>query len=88
MTGVQTCALPISFKEKQIGKLNIEITKEKNRFNLKYRDCLGKFPEEVDFNNATTTGLILIQTFIEQLNGTILLTSKEPPTYHITIPTH
>ena len=77
-----------SFKEKQIGKLNIEITKEKNRFNLKYRDCLGKFPEEVDFNNATTTGLILIQTFIEQLNGTILLTSKEPPTYHITIPTH
>ena len=77
-----------SFKEKQIGKLNIEITKEKNSFNLKYRDCLGKFPEEVDFNNATTTGLILIQTFIEQLNGTILLTSKEPPTYHITIPTH
>lgn len=77
-----------SFKEKQMGKLNIEITKDRNSFNLKYGDCSGKFPAEVDFDNATTTGLILIHTFIEQLNGTILLISKEPPTYHIIIPTH
>ncbi len=75
-----------SFKEKQLGQLKIEITKNTNQININYCDCSGKFPADVDFYNATSTGLVLIHTFIEQLNGSITLTNNEPPKYYITIP--
>lgn len=75
-----------SFKggEKSILKIRSSVNNE--NLNIEYCDCRGKFPDNFNFNNTNTTGLMLIHTFIEQLNGTIHLLSQEPPSYSINIP--
>lgn len=57
-----------------------------NCLNIEYCDCKGIFPDHIDFYNPTTTGLLLIHTFVQQLEGTIKLTEKKPPRYFISLP--
>jgi hypothetical protein len=59
---------------------------KQNKLSIEYCDCKGQFPDHVDFKNSNTTGLTLIHTFAEQLNGSIELISKMPPKYSIQIP--
>lgn len=42
----------------------------------------GRFPKDVDFETAVSTGMTLIKTFVEQLNGDIELI-KEPNTRYL-----
>jgi len=75
-----------SFKNADEGKTTIQ-TKVSNQFlDLEYCDCKGEFPNHIDFKNSNTTGLTLIHTFAEQLNGSIELVSFAPPKYIISIP--
>jgi PAS domain S-box-containing protein len=75
-----------SFKEKNEGRLEVEFILDKALLQVEYCDCGGDFPESVNFNDTTSTGLMLIHTLAEQLNGSIELTSRKPPRYEIKIP--
>lgn len=75
-----------SFKNADDGKTTI-VSKVSDQFlDLEYCDCKGEFPNHIDFKNSNTTGLTLIHTFTEQLNGSIELVSFAPPKYKISIP--
>ena len=75
-----------SFKDLEKAKLKIRSEINNEFLNIEYCDCSGTFPPDMDFNDTSTTGLMLIHTFIEQLNGTIHLSCKQPPAYDIKIP--
>ncbi len=75
-----------SFRKKDKVKLKLSSTLSQGILSIHYADCTGIFPDEVNFNDTSSTGLMLIHTFIEQLNGSIELISKEPPQYQIQIP--
>jgi len=75
-----------SYKDDSKGHINISATLLSNQLTINYRDFEGSFPETIDFRNPNTTGLGLIHTFTEQLNGSIELVRKTPPEYKIQIP--
>jgi PAS domain S-box-containing protein len=75
-----------SFKESDRSRLTIKPSMRDGKLELEYCDCSGEFPEHVNFYDTSSTGLMLIHTFVEQLDGTIELTSKKPPSYKISIP--
>lgn len=75
-----------AFRERGMGKLKLVIVTDSTNLKIEYCECSGKFPESVDFFDTSTTGLMLIHTFIEQLNGEIKLEKREPISYLISIP--
>lgn len=79
-----------SFKHSYIvgeeGKISVCINTDSNRLILEYGDCKGNFSKEVDFYSPKTTGLLLIHTFIQQLDGEINLVENNPPKYIVNIP--
>jgi PAS domain S-box-containing protein len=75
-----------SFKGKVQARLELSARLENGRLDLEYCDCDGAFPESLDFQDTSSTGLMLIHTFAEQLNATIQLTSRIPTRYLIQIP--
>jgi PAS domain S-box-containing protein len=75
-----------SFKNKEQGVLELKSKLINEVLEIEYCDYEGVFPEEVDFRDTSSTGLMLIHTFIEQLNGSIELENRTPPRYRIKIP--
>lgn len=75
-----------SYKADESGKIEISSYINNNHLTLEYCDCKGSFPEHIDFNNPKTTGLLLIHTFTQQLDGEIKLVERNPPKYIITVP--
>jgi PAS domain S-box-containing protein len=75
-----------SFKGRDRSRLTLKPSMQNETLHIDYCDCSGEFPEHVDFYDTSTTGLMLIHTFIEQLDGKIDLVSKKPPSYKIRIP--
>lgn len=75
-----------AFKNADEGKTSIHSQVKDKYLTIEYCDCKGEFPSNIDFKNSNTTGLTLIHTFAEQLNGSIDLVSLAPPKYKITIP--
>lgn len=75
-----------SYKDMIAGKTSISLTRDHDILTIDYCDCKGSFPETIDFQNSNTTGLTLIQTFAEQLNGSIELINNKPPKYLIHLP--
>ena len=75
-----------SYNEKSKGQIEISIITLANKLMIYYSDFEGDFPDTVDFENSKTTGLTLIHTFVEQLNGSIEMVSKAPPKYLIQLP--
>lgn len=75
-----------SYNEKSKGQIEISIITLANKLMIYYSDFEGDFPDSIDFRNSKTTGLTLIHTFAEQLNGSIEMVSKAPPKYLIQLP--
>jgi PAS domain S-box-containing protein len=75
-----------SFKDKDRSRLTIKPTMVNDTLHIDYCDCSGEFPESVNFYDISSTGLMLIHTFVEQLGGSIELATKKPPAYKIIIP--
>jgi PAS domain S-box-containing protein len=75
-----------AFGENESAKIQIATQTREGMLSINYCDFGGLFPAHIDFNDTTSTGLMLIHTFIEQLEGSIQLTDKQPPRYHIQIP--
>lgn len=74
-----------SYNEKSSGLILIKTALMGNQLSVIFEDFEGDFPENIDFKNANSTGLILAQTFVEQLNGTLDLIQNCPPIYQIQI---
>lgn len=75
-----------SYNEKSKGQIEISIIPLATKLMIYYSDFEGSFPDAIDFKNSKTTGLTLIHTFAEQLNGSVELVSKTPPKYLIQLP--
>ncbi|MES2286345.1 MAG: histidine kinase dimerization/phosphoacceptor domain -containing protein [Bacteroidota bacterium] len=75
-----------SYNEKSKGQIEISIIPLASKLMIYYSDFEGSFPDAIDFKNSKTTGLTLIHTFAEQLNGSVELVSKTPPKYLIQLP--
>ncbi|MGE0566890.1 MAG: sensor histidine kinase [Bacteroidia bacterium] len=70
--------------EKAYISLNIDV--QDSNVKILYIESNGSFPEEIDLNSSHSTGLMLINTFTEQLNGKIVLLERSPTTYQIMFP--
>lgn len=75
-----------SYKDATDGTTKIVTSLKDDKLFIEYCDCKGDFPDYIDFKKSNTTGLTLIHTFTEQLNGSIDLISRMPPKYSIQIP--
>ena len=75
-----------SYKDANEGQTLISLFLENNTATISYCDCKGSFPEAVDFKNSSTTGLTLIHTFADQINGNVELINHTPPKYKIQFP--
>jgi two-component sensor histidine kinase len=74
-----------SYNEKSSGIILIKTAIDGNKLSVIFEDFEGDFPVDIDFKNANSTGLVLAQTFAEQLNGTLDLIQNCPPIYHIQV---
>jgi PAS domain S-box-containing protein len=74
-----------SYTDHSKGQIEIITTALATGLTIEYNDFEGRFSPSVDFKNSNTTGLTLIHTFAEQLNGSIELVDKAPPKYKIQI---
>ncbi|MBS1652877.1 MAG: PAS domain S-box protein [Bacteroidetes bacterium] len=75
-----------SYNNAKKGKITMRFALNESATTISYCDCAGSFPENIDFDNSTSTGLTLIHTFVKQLDGTIKLTERIPPKYVISLP--
>jgi len=66
------------------GQIHIKLTShKKNNFTLVIRDNGVGFPEDLDFRNTETLGLQLVNTLVEQLEGSIKLLRKDGTSFKI-----
>ena len=77
-------AIKYAFIGKKKGKIYISLTKKEAHVLFKISDDGIGFPDEIDFKNTETLGLMLVTTLVEQLNGTIDLTTKSGTEFLIT----
>jgi len=70
-------ALKHAFPQGGGGEIHIELSREDNRFTLTVSDNGVGLPEGMDFRNSGSLGLQLVNTLVEQLEGTIELDRSE-----------
>lgn len=75
-----------SIKGKESGTIKVELYSKDKELNIFYTDENGIIPENIELKNASSTGMTLINTFAEQLEGSIELNSRVPLQYKIKIP--
>ncbi|HZW38089.1 MAG TPA: histidine kinase dimerization/phosphoacceptor domain -containing protein [Ignavibacteriaceae bacterium] len=70
-----------AFKNNELGFVDITIGKISEKyFTLIVKDNGRGFPENIDFYNADTLGLQLVNTLVQQINGSIEIKSSEKGT--------
>ena len=77
-------ALKYAFRDTSEGTLRISLKEEKNEIEIKVEDNGVGMPEGFRVENTESLGLQLVQTLIEQLEGTIKLSTNEGTKYLIT----
>ncbi len=67
-------SLKYAFARSNTGEISIKLQAGPGaKYVLEVADSGCGFPADVDFRNTTTLGMQLVMTFVEQLNGTIIL---------------
>jgi len=66
---VVTNSLKYAFNNRDEGKININLQKIKNEYTLSIKDDGEGLPHDFDPENSETLGVVLIHTFVEQLEG-------------------
>lgn len=77
-----------SLKGKESGRILIDLKINGKELEITYTDEEGQIPMDIDLKKASSTGMTLINTFAEQLEGKIDLLSHSPLKYRILIPRH
>jgi two-component sensor histidine kinase len=77
-------SLKHAFPNGQTGEIRIELrTDQKQQLILKVGDSGIGFPEDIDFCNTTSLGLQLVNTLVNQLDGTIELSRNNGTEFKI-----
>lgn len=66
-------SLKYAFPEGRTGEVAISVVKEGHTLNLVYRDTGIGIPAELDWRDTQSLGLRLVNTLVDQMNGTIEL---------------
>ena len=82
-----------AFKEGMTGEVKIYLKSEllnngDNRITIIVADNGLGFPSEIDFKNTQTFGLLLVNTYVEQLGGTIELNTENGSEFKIVFNEH
>ncbi len=77
-----TNSIKHGFDGKSEGEISIKIDNNEKKTVFTVTEHESSFPEELNFENAASTGISLIKTFAEQLNGGVKL-EKKPSTKFI-----
>jgi len=72
-----TNSIKHAFTEAPDGIILINLYTKNNTLHLEVSDNGKGFPKDIDFKNTNSLGLQLVNTLIEQLNGTIELTDNK-----------
>jgi PAS domain S-box-containing protein len=80
-----TNAFKHGFRDCKQCELRVILNK-KDRLHIDVIESEGKFPEDMDFGNPQSTGLIVVNSFIEQLQGEIRLNKRPRTHYEIILP--
>lgn len=78
-----TNAYKHAFNEKDEGKIEVKFTKVGDTLKLAITDDGIGFSSDFDIEDTETTGLTLMKTFAEQLNGTLSLVSNDNTTFEL-----
>jgi two-component sensor histidine kinase len=83
-----TNSIKHAFKGDKDGIILINLQSKDNTLFLEVSDNGKGFPDEVDFKNTNSLGLQLVNTLVEQLNGSIELTKNKykGTSFHIHFP--
>lgn len=79
-----TNSLKYAFPDQEEGDLSIEVAELDGKVNLRVGDNGVGLPTGLNLRNASTLGLQLISTLIEQLDGTVELEPKPGTNYLVT----
>ncbi len=78
-------ALKHAFRKGKEGEITIQLQeRDRNRFVLTVSDSGTGFPENIDPRNSPSLGLTLVNSLVEQLDGTIELDRRGGTTFTIT----
>jgi two-component sensor histidine kinase len=78
-------AIKYAFPDDRRGEIVIDITKDKNEISLLVRDNGVGIPENFDLRNAKSLGLRLVNSLVEQLQGTVELDRSAGTTFAIVV---
>jgi len=79
-------ALKHAFPSRRGGEIHVQMASDGTEFILTVGDNGCGFPEDLDFRKTQTMGLLLVNTLVQQLNGTIELNREEGTTFEINFP--
>jgi len=82
-----TNSLKHAFPDNRKGNIKIELEKNRNKYLLKYKDNGIGFKIQQNGNFSKSVGLILIDSFIQQLDGKLKKVSKSGTNYEISFKT-
>jgi PAS domain S-box-containing protein len=70
-------SLKYAFPEGRPGEITIAVTREDKALHIQYRDNGVGIPETLDWKNTKSLGLRLVNSLVDQLNGTVELDRHE-----------
>jgi two-component sensor histidine kinase len=68
-----TNSLKYAFPDGRPGEIEVSVRKDAHLLNVRFRDNGIGIPETLDWRNAPSLGLRLVNTLVDQLDGTIEL---------------
>lgn len=77
-------SLKYAFPTNKTGEISVKLSNKGQKFKLIISDDGVGIPEEIDFNTESTLGLRLVNSLVNQLNGTIQLNRTNGTKYTIT----
>ncbi|MDP3565395.1 MAG: sensor histidine kinase, partial [Methanoregula sp.] len=66
-------SLKYAFPEGRKGEVSVSVKKEEHTLNVLYRDTGIGIPAELDWRNTPSLGLRLVNTLVDQMDGTVEL---------------
>ncbi|MBU0498046.1 MAG: PAS domain S-box protein [Candidatus Thermoplasmatota archaeon] len=79
-------SLKHAFHHQKTGAISIEFHKQQKDYLLRVSDTGDGFPDTFDFHKTETLGLQLVQIFVKQLKGTVMLDHTTGTSFTIQFP--